>query len=265
MLSPHVPERIIYVAHSARNVHEAVGYAADKGIVIPNGYPVPARSRENHLRRELGVPGDALLVGSAGRFNPQKNHRSFIAAAALVAEREPRARFVLMGPGIESWNTELVQWVNSSGFEDRFHLFGDRRDLTKWLAGLDLFCLHSLSEGFPNVVAEAMSVGIPCVVTDVGDAAFLVGDTGTIVPPNDAAALADAILELIAGTPVQRLTLGSAARQRIIDNFSMDAIRARYEGLYASLGSAEPLDDSPDRVGGRMDRAARLTAARDEY
>ena len=153
----------------------------------------------------------------------------------------PEARFVIAGREIDASNRELAGWIAESGHAGRFHLLGERTDLDRCLAGLDIFCLHSLQEGLPNVVAEAMAVGIPCVVTDVGDAALLVGGTGTVVPSADTDALAAALLAMLRKSGDERRALGAAARARIAEHFSMDAVRARYERLYEELaGSGTP-------------------------
>ena len=234
-LSRRLPDRIVYVAHSARRVHEALGYAPDKGVVIANGYQLPPDLPRDRLRAELGLPADSLIVGSAGRFSLQKDPQSFIAAAALLAPRNPRLRFVMIGRGYTQDNAELTGWIKAAGLADRFHLLGETHRLDALLAGMNIFCLHSIGEGFPNVVAEAMSVATPCVVTDVGDAAFIVGETGTAVPASDAETLAAAIGDMAALAPERRRALGDAARARIASEFSMDAIAGRYAELYDSL------------------------------
>lgn len=234
-LSSRLPERIVYVAHSARRVHEALGYARDKGLVIPNGYAVPPPLPRDRLRTELGLGEPALIVGSAGRFNAQKDPRTFVAAASAIAPRHPDMRFVMIGRGYTRDNAALAGWIAAGGYPERFHLMGERHDLQALLAGMDLFCLHSVGEGFPNVVAEAMSAATPCVVTDVGDAAFLVGETGKVVPPSRPETLAAAIEAMAVLPEARRRELGEAARSRIAANFSMDAVGRRYGDLYDEL------------------------------
>jgi glycosyltransferase involved in cell wall biosynthesis len=234
-LCSRLPERVVYVAHSARQVHERLGYDASKGVVIPNGYvlsDVPPRGR---LRAELGLGAEALIVGSAGRFSAQKDPQSFVAAASELAARHPHMRFVMIGRNYTHDNAELVGWIAAGGHGDRFYLMGERHDLDACLADMDIFCLHSIGEGFPNVVAEAMSVGTPCVVTDVGDAAFLIDDTGTAVPPSQPDALAAAIEAMASLHPERRRELGAAARERVARHFSIEAVSRQYETLYDSI------------------------------
>jgi glycosyltransferase involved in cell wall biosynthesis len=255
-LSSRIPTRIVYVAESARRIHEALGYDPAKSIVIPNGYRMPEPAPEDRgaaaIRSELGLGGSELVIGSAGRFSVQKDFRSFVRACARIAGQLPEARFVIAGREIVPANAELAGWIAETGHADRFHLLGERADLNACLAGLDVFCLHSLQEGLPNVVAEAMAVGIPCVVTDVGDAARLVGETGTIVPPADVDALAAALLAMLRRPDQERRALGAAARSRIAEYFSMDSVRARYERLYEELAGSPPKAAASGRSGGAL-------------
>ncbi|MEA3053678.1 MAG: hypothetical protein QOG72_2581 [Sphingomonadales bacterium] len=237
-LSRHVPTRIVYVCHSARPPHERLGYDPGKGLVIPNGYVVPpegAEPGERPLRRELGLPPGALLIGSAGRNSPQKDYHGFVAAAAIVAAQVPEAHFAIMGREVDWDDPELARRVRETGHAERFHLLGERRDIGDCLAALDIFCLNSIQEGFPNVVAEAMAAGIPCVVTDVGDAALLVGDTGTVIEPRQPAQLAAALLALATAEAPQRRDLGRRARRRIEEHFSIAAVAEQFAGLYRDL------------------------------
>lgn len=243
-LSGTVPARIVYVAESARVAHEAAGYDTGKSVLIRNGYvirPLPDRSGDlDRLRAELGVGPACILIGSAGRYNPQKNHRSFIAACAAIAPRHPDAHFVMFGSGVEIGDPDLSRWIAASGCPERFRLLGERRDLAELLPHLDLFCLHSLSEGFPNVVAEAMAAAVPCVVTDTGDAAMLVESTGWVVPAADDKALADRLHAALSLDAQVRKDYGRLARHRIESEFSMPVITGAYENLYRTVVASVP-------------------------
>src|SRR5207244_9405402 len=119
--------------------------------------------------------------------------------------------------------------------QNRFHFLGARDDVERIVPGFDLYCSSSATEGFPNAVAEAMACGVPCVVTDVGDAAYLIGATGIAVPPRDAEALGDAIICGMAWSETERRRRGAAARARIGDHFSIDRMVAAHETLYRAL------------------------------
>ena len=233
-VSRFLPEVIVHVAHAARLAHEKIGYAASKGLVIPNGY-LPSRAKSYpDVRARLGIGADEVVIGSIGRFNPAKDPRTFIEAAAIVAGARPESRFLMIGPGMNP-NAELDAWIAARKLSEKFVLLDDCKDVDECLAAMDIFCLHSVTEAFPNVVAEAMSAGVPCVVSDVGDAAFLLNGAGLVVPPRNPKALADGILELIEVGPEMRRETGARGQQRIASHFSLDAIVRQYEGLYRDM------------------------------
>lgn len=235
-LSRWLPESIVCAAEASRQAHAAVGYCARKMTVIPNGFDLAAlmsaASQRNAARERLGARSDEVLIGTMGRFNPVKDFGSFIRAARLIHASAPNTRFVMIGKGVDASNRQLTGWIAATGISDRFALLGERHDALHCLAAMDVFCLASLSEGFPNVVGEAMGIGVPCVVTNVGDSARLVGDTGVIVQLQDPEALAEAVLRLIALPSEVRSALGQAARQRIKDHYTVAAAQAQFVRLY---------------------------------
>lgn len=243
-LSGIVPRRILYVAEAARKVHESIGYPPAKSVVVPNGYllpsPAEAASSRRRMRDELGLDEGAILVGSAGRFSPQKGYRGFVAAAAETARRFPQARFLILGREVTWENAELAGWIREAGLADRFHLLGEQRNVLDWLASLDVFALFSLDEGFPNVVAEAMSVGIPCIVTDVGDAALLVGESGIVIRSGDLSGLTGGLERLIGAGEEERRRLGEAGRHRVEATYSLSVVAERYGTLYDELAGEGP-------------------------
>lgn len=238
-LSFSVPRLIVCCAESARLSHVAFGYCEQKMRVIVNGFDLPAlpdlEARRPAVRAEIGAQRGQVVIGMVGRFDPLKNHRGFVTAARDVARRHASAFFMLVGRGVERSNAELMAWIDEAGLQDRCAVLGERRDIVSCMAAMDVFCLPSLLEGFPNVVGEAMALGLPCVVTDAGDAASLVGDTGWVVPTNDPVRLAAALDEVVALGPERRREAGRAARARIGERFSMARTRASFDRAYAEL------------------------------
>lgn len=237
------PVAIIANSEAGRGVHERLGYHPRRWEMIPNGFDLerfrPDPAAQVRLRRELGAAEDAPLIGLPARFDPMKDHGGFLAAAAILAQRHAAVRFVLIGRGLEPGNPQIAGPAAAAGIIGRLGLLGERRDMEMVLAGLDIATLSSaFGEGFPNVLGEAMACGVPCVATDVGDAAELIGATGIIVPPRDPAALAAAWLRLLELRPEERARLGAAARQRIAGSYALPAIIARYEALYTGLAGA---------------------------
>jgi glycosyltransferase involved in cell wall biosynthesis len=239
-LSRFVPARIVSCSRTATDLHARLGYDATRFVVIPNGFDTevfrPDPAQRDAVRRELGLPASATLIGTVARFDPQKDHQNLIAAAAIAAEEHDNLHLVLVGKGCDTHNAELRAWIGQAGLEQRCHLLGLRQDIPRLNAALDLAVTASAyGEAFPLAVGEAMCCGVPCVVTDVGDAALIVGDTGRVVPPRDAPALGRAITALLSLDGQRRDALGLAARERIVAEYSLPAIAARYQSLYRGL------------------------------
>lgn len=236
LLSHVVPRTIVCCADSARRAHIKWGYRASIMKVIPNGYTFPdlttARRSRQQLRESLGIPANAVVIGSVARFDPIKNHKGLIQAVALVASGRPEVAVLLVGRGMSATNSELRKWITDSGLDGRVYLAGERRDVTACLAAMDVFCLSSLHEAFPNVVAEAMGMALPCVVTDVGDAARIVGDVGWVVPPRNTHKLAEALTKVVELSAAARNAMGESARVRVEQEFSLAATQRLFEEAY---------------------------------
>ncbi len=225
--------------------HARLGYATQKMVVIPNGFDLaifkPDSSARGSVRQELGIPEETLLIGMVARFNQQKDHQNFIRAAARLLERLPDCRFLLCGSSINWENKKLASWIETAGVSEWFHLLGEREDIPRLMAALDVATISSHTEAFPNVIGEAMACGIPCVVADVGDLAAIVGDTGVVLPPNDHESLAEGWSHLLLNLDrEQRQQLGATARKRIKADYDLTEIVEEYEGLYERLFQAAP-------------------------
>jgi glycosyltransferase involved in cell wall biosynthesis len=231
---------IVYNSRTSARQHEQFGFDASRTQIIPNGFDTevfrPDENARASIRRELGLSDDAILIGLIGRYHPMKDHRNFLSAAVLLAKKFPNVHFLLAGCEVDVGNTSLGAMIMDFGLGGRVFLLGERKDIP-WLNGaLDIASSASAwGEGFANVIGEAMSCGVPCVVTDVGDSAWIVGDTGWVVPPRNSEALATAWNNLIALGREGRQALGMQARQRVIENFSLGAVVEQYEDLYERL------------------------------
>ncbi len=234
-----LPARIVCCSHAAQESHVRFGYAADRMVVIPNGFDLdrfkPDPEARLSVRRELGVLDDTPLIGLVARFRPEKDHQTFIRAASMVRDFFPEARFLLCGAGVVWHNPALRDSIVGAGIRDRCHLLGERTDIHRIHCALDIACSSSHGEGFSNTVGEAMACGVPCAVTDVGDSSMIVGDSGKVVPPRDAEALAAAWRQLLEIGPERRRRLGLAARSRIERHFSLPSVVARYQRLYEEV------------------------------
>lgn len=238
MLSHRVPARIVCNSTASIEAHVAMGYERERMILIPNGidlasYRPDGRARAG-LRAALDIPGDAFVCGMVARYHKDKNFPLFIDAARKIAAECRDTRFVLCGLGVDRQNPELAGLVAASGLGDRIHLLGARDDVVGIMNAIDVLVSTSNSEAFPNVVAEAMACGTPCVVTDVGDCAVIVDDTGRIVPAGDVEGVAGACRDLLRMSPDARQEMGDAARRRIEQRYSARAMVDRFAEVVRS-------------------------------
>ncbi|MGZ8217017.1 glycosyltransferase [Methylomagnum sp.] len=234
------PAATVYVSRVSADQHGAFGFRDRQRRIIPNGFDGEAFRPDAEARRsfraEIGADERTVLIGLIARFHPMKDHGNLLRAVSLLRDSPDDVRLALAGPGIESGNAALAGMIESCSLSGRVHLLGERGDMARIMAGLDVLCMSSAyGEAFPMAVGEAMAAGLPCVVTDVGDAAWLVGETGRVVPPSDSEALAVALAALIELGPEKRHALGAAARARVLEHFSLAAAAAAYQDLYEEL------------------------------
>ena len=237
-LSRVVPDAIVSCSAGAKAIHADLGYDPTIFHVIPNGYEVdnlaPDAEARKAFRAELGVSEDMPLLGMVSRFSPQKDHPNLFRALSQLALQGRPFEVALVGTGLSPDNAELMQLAAELRLAERIHWLGRRNDIAKVMNGLDIHVLSSASEGFPNVVAEAMLCGTPCVVTDVGDAAPMVGQTGWVAPPSDSTALASATAQALDtmrdGSEWERRK--AAARARVVSQYGIDAMVAAYHRVW---------------------------------
>ena len=224
-------------------MHAGYGYKRSKMVVISNGYSFeffkPDDAASATFREELDVGPDEPLLGMVGRFNIQKNHRGLLDALVLLKSRGCTARCVLVGTDINKSNESLLGWIKELGIEGQIILLDQRTDIPAVMSGLDIHLLtSSFGEGFPNVVAEAMACGTPCICTDVGDSRHIIGDTGCVVPINDPVALARAIEAAICEyktKPEAWQMRREASIARIRDRYSLKRMIRAYQSTWEAV------------------------------
>lgn len=239
-LSSWMPKFIIYCAHEAQVVHESLGYKREIAKVISNGYDFktfyPNLQYEMALRSEIKISKNSNLLGLVGRFNPQKDHNNLISALSLVKASGYEFSLVLIGDGMNNDNHALTKMIEISKISSKVHLLGQRSDISLVMNAIDLHILPSShGEAFPNVLAEAMACGTPCVTTDVGDAALIVGQTGWVVTPQDPQALADSIIKAIEemqNKPIIWAKRKDACRERVTEMFSIEKMLTAYHDTW---------------------------------
>lgn len=237
--------RPILVSNSSVAVgqHAAIGFDVrpERWEIIHNGVSVdqysPADKGDCSVRRELGIPFDALLVGCVGRFVPEKGYEDMFKALALTLQRlnpilASRVHFLAIGEGITAQNQVLMKLAASTAMDDRFHFLGKRADVPRILRALDIYVLPSVSEAFPNALVEAMATGLACISTNVGECREILPASDFIVEPRDTTKLAQCIVKLLEMSKQERITLGQRNRERVISRFTLSRMVASFDALF---------------------------------
>jgi glycosyltransferase involved in cell wall biosynthesis len=210
-------------------------------VVIPNGFDfsnlTATAEQRIAFRRECNFSDDELVIGCLGRFHQVKGQDNFVKAAAIVAPGHIKVRFLMAGADCDEHNANLMSWIHEHNLQNFFVLLGERDDVSVCLAAMDVFCMPSRTEGFPNGLGEAMAMGLPCVATEVGDTRVLVGDTAILVPAQDEQALAQGLLEVIDLSVDQRYQMGQRAKARVMTEFYIEKACERFTAVYQEIVS----------------------------
>lgn len=233
------PDRLLFNSQTGLRQHRDFGFDMRRAQYLPNGFDTasfaPDAAARARCRAAWGADAGTVVFGLLARHHPTKDHAGFIRAAGRVHAQRGQVLFVLAGTAVDEGNAALVRAIAEAGLADRMRLLGPQSDVASVLAGLDVYVSSSRAEAFSNALGEAMSCGLPGVVTDVGDSGHVLGAAGRVVPPGDAAALAGAMIELVDVGPPGRAEMGARARQRIVAEFDIEAVAGRYAGLYDEL------------------------------
>lgn len=231
-----LPYAVAVNSIAGRDVHKKLGYNPKKWVIIPNGFDTeifkPDLEARSQIRAGLNIPHDALVIGLIGRFDPMKDHATFFSAASLFLRSHPDALFILAGRGVTDQNPSMRDYTEAITGQRKFRLLGERDDIPRIISAIDIATSSSMSEGFPNVIGEAMACGVPCVATDAGDSGLLMGDTGLVVNKKSPQELCKAWDMIARITPEARLEMGSRGRDRIQKHYSQGKTTRSYEDLY---------------------------------
>ena len=240
-LISNLPDCMMYVSHLNCKQHLNWGFKNKKAIVMTNGVDTqtfkPNPKARTQIRKSLNIPEDAFVIGITARFHPVKNHAGFLRAAVLLNKVHPNVHFIMAGTDIDNNNTALTEIINTNKLQANVHMLGNREDIPDIVNAYDVAALTSLGEAFPLTLGEAMATAVPCVATNVGDNEFIIKDTGRVVPVNNDQALATAWQELVEMDKTEFKTLGEAALQRALNNFTLKEQVQAHETLYETLHS----------------------------
>jgi len=240
------PDVVVVNSEFGLRQHEAIGYRPRAWRLIRNGIdlrrfrPMPEARRA--ARAALKAEDDQVVFGVVGRYHRKKRIPEIVQAFGKTARSEPPALLALVGEGMASTNKELMKGVKRQGTGERVRLVGPTQEVPYWLNGMDVLVSASVSEGFPNVVAEAMACQVPCVATDVGDTRLLIGDCGEAIPAGDPEALGAAMGAMLALGSERRRRLGERARRRVEDEYGLERMIGAYQALYAELAARPDAD-----------------------
>ncbi len=238
-LSYFLPKSIIVVSKRAKKTFSNLGYCKKKLHLISNGYDLSMlklnKTKELYLRKKFKIKKNSALIGKVARFDPRKDHMNLLKAVSLINSKKIKFFCVLIGTKINQ-NKKLKDEIKKLKINNIIRLLGPDSNISKVMNGLDIHIQSSSTEGFPNVVAEAMACGTPCVVTDVGDSSYIVGKTGWVVPSKDPLKLANIIEKAI--TQLRNKNWNKrryAARLRIKKNFDINKMLKSYNKIWSNI------------------------------
>lgn len=240
LLSFFIPKNIIFCAEKSAQVHKKIGYCSSKLKVINNGYDLKifnvVEDAKKTIREEFNFSQDTVLLGMVSRFHPFKDHENLTKSLGLLKSQGYKFKCLLVGAGITNENETLQSWIEENDIKNEVILAGSRNDIPTIMNSLDIHLLSSSSEAFPNVINEAMACGVPCITTDVGDAAIIVGDTGWVVPIKNPHEFTLSIVKALgerASTFNSWQKRKEAARTRIVDNYSIEVMVEKYNNVWS--------------------------------
>jgi len=231
-----IPSHILYNSILSAQQHEQYGFCSHQRMIIFNGFETEKFKRSQQLKvsikKELNI-NTKYIVGHIGRFHPKKDHNTLFLVARKILEEMDDVTFVFVGKDILPSNRVLAGYIDDSYIGEKVKLLGERKDIARILTAMDILVSTSgWGEGFSNVIGEAMSTGVLCVVTNVGDAKNIIGETGVAVPPYSIDQISREVVKILHFSDEQRLTRGEEARRRIIEYYSIDKITKKYLSLY---------------------------------
>lgn len=239
LVSRLVPSRIVSCSMAAIEDHVKLGYPRSKMDWIPNGVSTERFGIDAQAgiatRRELGIPLDVPVIGYVGRFHEMKNLPVLLEAAGLLQRSMRQAHVILLGGAESDLDEKSRGALDALPDRSQVRFVPFRSDVEKVYPAFSLFTLSSRTEACPMTVLEAMACGVPCVTTDVGDCARLIGATGRVVTAGDAGSLAAAWQEFLLMPAAMRTEFGRSARSRVEKKFSIATAAKRYEMLYEHL------------------------------
>ena len=241
ILSYSIPKFIVTVSRKAKKIYKLLGYNSRIFKFIPNGYDLSIlkinKYQKINFKKKNKIKKNIPLIGKVARYDPQKDHFNLINALSLIRMKNIDFFCVLIGFNISKKNISLMSEIKRLKLSSHIKLIGQNDNIPQVMNGIDLHVLSSsYGEGFPNVVAEAMACGTPCIVTDVGDSAFVTGNTGWVVPPKNSIKLASAIENALKEKDTVKWNKRcNKVRLRVKENFSIGNMIKLYNKVWIKV------------------------------
>ena len=233
------PDAIITNSVAGKEFHRSIGYSTNRMMVVPNGIDTdrfkPDHSVGLRVRDKWNIDEEKIAIGLVGRLDPMKDHTTFLQAVKIFEQRKCSVRFVCIGDGKEPYKSEIHSLCSALGLNGSLIWAGERYDMVAVYNAMDMITSSSFSEGFSNVIGEGMACGVPCVVTDVGDSAIIVGETGIVVPPKDPQALADGWRSMLKRLNDKSYSINEMARARIVSYYNSEILIQKTSRMFRSL------------------------------
>lgn len=243
IFSSIIPKVIVYVAESGLKNHQKYGYASHNSIVIPNGFDLEKLkynpTTRKKIRNELNLNDDHIVIGCVGRFHVSKGYEILISSSVDILKSHKNVKYLLIGRNVDEQNRILMKCIDKTGFKNNFFVVGEKRNISDYMSAMDIFCLSSITEGFPNVLGEAMASELPCVATCVGDVQKITDNNAILVQPNNEKLLSKGLFEMINMNNDKRQRMGLIGRNIIEKNYSIRSICKKYYDLYLLILSEE--------------------------
>lgn len=232
-ISSFLPKRIIFCSKKSIKLHKKIGYQANKIEYVPNGYDT--KKFKPYTKKDINDVDHKTLLGCVARLHPQKDHKTLLHALNIVKKKYVvNFKCILVGLGMEKKNLKITNLIKKYNLEKEILLIGSRKNINTIMRKIDIHILaSSYGEAFPNVIAEAMASGTPCVATNVGDTSLIVGNTGWITKPNNPKLLAKKIVQAIKKSRSKEWkNQCKIARDRIVKNFSIKRMTDNYNKIW---------------------------------
>ncbi len=236
VISHYLPQKIVCVANAALASHRNFGFDAKRMLVIGNGIDLAEFfGQSNSTAQTENRPSRPTVIGCVGRYHADKGQDLLLQSFAQLLQQQPGLQLMLIGRGCDASNKQLSDLLDRFSLHHAVQLLGERQDIAALLQSMDIYCMPSRSEGFPNGLVEAMACGLPCVATEVGDAGLLGEGIVEFVAPSSVAGLTKGLRLMLDKSPIDRLNLGQQAARRIKEHYSIDAVKSQFEALYSLI------------------------------